>query len=307
MVIAAVSKILLASSRTLRCFSVDSPLTEEARQVVCRLPNLRDLWMVIEKDTQLPLVTLPNLTDLTIKYDHDSDWLRVFYGATFGKLAAVTFYCESEQIGGFLEAFRRVTLERSARNTLSTFRLYTSCSWNPNYSSLLQFTQLTILVIQSSCRGGCSSTVDDDVVTNLAQAMPRLRTLELGDPPCREIRTGVTVKGLVALANHCPNLCNLRVHFHVASLHIPLEASGMASGTVPTVLWRGCALTNLKVGEIPIPEETMSTVALTLSIIFPNIKEIDCVDDNWEEIVDAICITREIIDSQSKDRPLSTP
>jgi hypothetical protein len=165
MVTAAVSRMVLASSRdALRCFHVDSPLTEEAREVIHKIPDLRELSVIIERDTSLPSLMLPNLTNLTITYDRDGDWSPMFHGATLGKLEAVEFHSGSEQISDFLETFERIALAAFAHNTISRFRLYTSCSWNPNYSSLLTFTQLTELIIEFSCSGGCSSRVDDDII-----------------------------------------------------------------------------------------------------------------------------------------------
>ena len=151
--------------------------------MIYKLPSLRELSVVIEKNTSLPSVVLPNLTELFITYDNCSDWLQVFRGATFGKLKGVSFRSGSEQLGDFLEAFKQVALAASIQNTLSEFYLDTSCSWNPNYSSLLPFTQLTVLMIWIPCNVSCSSTVDDDIITNIARAMPRLETLHLGGSP----------------------------------------------------------------------------------------------------------------------------
>jgi len=305
---AAVSAMLLASNRNaLRRFRVRSPLTEEAREVVYTLPNLCTLWAVINRDTPLPLVVLPNLTNLTITYEHDNDWLRLFHGATLGPLEAITFHSESEQIGDFLEAFERVALAASVQNTLSTFRLRTPCSWNPNYPSLHQFTQMTDLVIEFSCDDGCSSTVDDDVIMNLARSMPKLKNLELGDPPCHEIPIGVTAKGLVVLAHHCPDLFSLCIHFQVSSLTAPPTVPGMAPTAGSAVPRRSCALRHLEVGEIPVPEESVLMVALTLAQIFPHIVGIGCGDGNWFKVVDAIRLSRRIIDCSSKEHPLSAP
>jgi len=305
---AAVSAMLLTTNRnTLRRFRVDSSLTEEAREVVYTLPNLRAFWAVIRRDTPLPSVILPNLTDLTITYEQDSDWLQLFRGATLGPLVAVTFHSESEQIGDLLEAFERVALAASVQNTLSTFILYTSCSWNPNYPSLHQFTRMTRLIIEFSCNDGCSSTVDDDVIMNLARAMPKLKILKLGNPPCHEISTGVTTRGLVVLAHHCPDLFSLRVHFRVASLEVPPTVSGMAPNAGSGVPRRICALKVLEVGEIPVPEESELIVALTLAQIFPHISNVDCEDENWFTVVAAIVVSKKKIDRSSKEHPLSAP
>jgi len=304
---AAISGMLLSSNPySLRSVRVDSPLTEGALEVICKLPELRDLWLVIERDTPLPVVVLPNLINLVIKYDHGRDWLQVFHGATLGKLETVAFHSGSEQIGDFLEEFKRVALATSTQNTLSEFYLYTSCSWNPSYSSLLPFTQLTFLLVESSCDDGCSSAVDDNIIVDLARAMPKLKSLELGDAPCSEIPTGVTAKGLIALAHHCPDLSTLRVHFQVDSLSDPPAIDGVTSNASSATPQTGSALWNLEVGRIPLPDESVSTVAATLALIFPRIKCIDYFYTNWQKVMDSISISRKIINYSSKNTPLYT-
>ena len=272
MITTAVSETLLANNpNTLRSVYVDSPLTEEAREVISKLPNLRELSMTIEGGTSLPSMVLPNLTRLIVKYDRDGDCLQIFHGATFGKLEVVAFISELEQNSNFLEAFERVALAASVQNTLTQFSLYTSRSWHPNYSSLLPFTQLTTMTIEFPCDNHCSSRVDDDIIINLSRAIPKLEILRLGDPPCSEIPIGVTVKGLMFLANHCPDLSELQIHFQVASLSAPLDDHGMPSNVRSTALRRDCSLRDLMVGQIPIPEESVSVVTLTLARIFPNL------------------------------------
>ena len=276
MIVVAVSGMLIANNRgTLQSVHVDSPLTEEASKVISEFPNLRELSVTIERDIPFPSMVLPNLMRLIVKYDRDCDWLSMFCGATFGKLEAVTFRPESGQIGNFLEAFEVVALAASLQNTLSEFHLYTLYSWNSNYTSLLPFTQLTDITIGSRCNDGCSSGVDDDVIVNIARAMPKLKILRLGDSPCREIPIGVTVEGLVALTNLCPDLYSLRIHFQVASLsalpaiHEPIPNVG------PIVLRRDCILRDLDVGEIFMREGSVSMVAQTLARIFPRLEFID--------------------------------
>jgi len=290
MITAAVSGIpLVANGNTFQTFRVDSPLTQEASEVLYKLPSLRYLSVIVERETSLPSASLPNLIELTITCNNKEDWLRIFHGATFGKLKSVTFYLQSKQPGDFLGAFERAALSSSVQNTLSKFCLSTSYSWNTNYSSLLQFTQMVDLDIRFSCRYGCSSRVDDDIIISLSRAMPKLETLTLGDLPCGQITTGVTTKGLIALARHCPNLYSLRVHFRVASLSDPPAIHGVVPNAGPAASWTDCALEVLCVGKTPMPEGSELVIALTLLRIFPRL---DCIvsDDNedWNEVEDAI-------------------
>jgi len=309
MITAAVSGMILASNRnTLRSVKIDSPLTEEACEVTCKLPNLRDLWVVVERGTSLPPLVLPNLTHLDIRYNHDSGRLQMPHEATLGKLESIIIRSSSEHIGNFLEVFGESALAASAYNTLSRFLFLTTRPWMPNYRSLLPFTQLRYLVIESSCDSGCSSNVDDDIIATLARAMPKLEILQLGSPPCRDIPTGATAKGLVVLAHHCPNLYTLRVHFQVASLCTSPATVEVAPNTASTSMRRVCALTQLEVGKIPVPEESVLVVALTLIIIFPHLRCVYSSDiENWEKVEDALRLARQIVDFSSKEHCFCAP
>jgi len=293
MITAAVSGMLLATNRnTLQKFHVDSPLTEEASEVIYKLPNLCGLSVVIERGTSLPPASLPNLTKIAIECEDEGDWPQLFRRATFGKLESVAFYPRCKKIGDFLETFEKVALSSSIQNTLSRFHAFTSCSWNPNYSSLLSFTQLVDLIVGFPCHDGCSSRVNDDIVIDLSRAMPKLRALRLGDDPCREFAIGATAKGLMALALHCPDLLYLCIHFQVASLGAPLASSEIGYNTEPTGSQKGCALKELTVGEIPVPEGSFFPVALPLLQIFPRIEAIHSTDEKWGKIMSTIRFSR---------------
>ena len=231
----------------------------------------------------------------------------MFRGATLENSEVVTLSSGSEQIGDPLGAFERAALAASVQNTLLEFSLLTERSWTPNYSSLHPFTRLIDLTIGFHCGDVCSSRVDDDVVMNLARAMPKLRTLQLGHEPCREIPTGVTVKGLVVLAHHCLDLTALRLHFQVYSLSDPPTFTEVNCTAAPTTPRRECALRELEVGEIPMPEESVLVVALTLARIFPHIEYIECIDENWEKVMNAICTSREITDYSGREHPPCPP
>ena len=292
----AVSEMLLACNRdSLKVFSVDCPLTEEAQEVVCQLPKLSKLSMVIQGQTRLPPVSLPNLTYIDLEYDDHLDWLQGFRGMALKKLESVHFHSESGKIGDFLGEFESVALTTSIKNTLSTFEFYASCTSDPNYSSLLSFKQLKILEIGFSCYDGCSSTVDDQVIITLAQAMPKLETLRLGGAPCGT-STGATIDGLIGPASRCPRLSALRVHFQAYNL---IDAATNAT-TVPSlngereVQREGCALTDLEVGDTPISPQSASTLVLILLHIFPHIRNVKYNNREWETVAETVKRFRQI-------------
>jgi hypothetical protein len=131
---AAVSEFLLTTNQNaIQYFHVDSPLTEEAREVVYKLPNLRELMGAVEGSTSLPIMVLPNLTEIDIEYDHSCDWLEGFRGATLGKLDSVIFRAKSEsaQVAGFLKAFESAGL--TTLTTLSAFWFHTPHPWSTRY------------------------------------------------------------------------------------------------------------------------------------------------------------------------------
>jgi len=306
MVAAAVSGMVLAINKnTLRFFCVDCPLTQEARKVICEVPTLSDLSVVIGSDTSLPLLVLPSLVNLTVTYSHGSDWLQGFRGAALGSLASVTINADCDSIGGFLEVFESVALTTSVSLTLSMFAFHTSHPWRPNYRSLLRFTQLQELIIDFSCDLDCSSTIDDDTIIDVARAMPKLELLHLGEAPC-QIPTGVTATGLAALAYYCPHLSALRVHFQADSLD-PRTIANVAYNDNPTIPRAGCALTDLKVGAIPVMEESALVVALTLLRIFPRLEYIEYSDEGWEEVAEAIELSKQLADASGKKFSLTPP
>ena len=289
MVTEAASEMLLACNRdTLKTFCVDSPLTEEAREVVYQLPRLSTLWTVIQASISLPTVALPNLTVIDVEYDDDAGWLRGFHGATLKKLKTTVFRFPSKsgEIGDFVGAFESVALAASAQNTLSEFLFFTPRSWNPKYSSLLSFNQLMKVEIQFSCdERGCSSTIDDDMIVSLARAMPKLQMLRLGTLPCAT-PTGVTVDGLIGLARLCPQLSRLRIHFQVASLvEATTTAASLSPSDGPLVRQQDCALTHLEVGRIPITEQSSSlAVTLVLLRIFPRLLHVVYTYVGWRQV-----------------------
>ena len=280
----AVSEMLLGCNQdTLKEFQVDSPLTEEARGVLYQLPKLSSLWAVVQGPTSLPPVALPNLTSIDVEHDDHLDWLRGFRGMALEKLERVYLRSESEQIGDILGAFEKAV---STSVTLSVFKFYTSRSWYPNYRALLRFTQLKKLEIEFHCDVFCTSTVDDDTIVSLARTMPKLEVLRLGGEPCGT-PTGVTIKGLVALACGCLHLSKLRIHFEMRDLEQVATTTRNPSpyGNRSAVRQGDCGLKYLDVGKIPIPGGSTQRVAVILLKIFPRLLNIKYSEMWWWDVV----------------------
>ena len=129
--------------------------------------------------------------------------------------------------------------------------------------------------------------MDDDIIINLLRAMLKLKTLGLGNDPSHQFITGVAAKGLVALAHHCPDLYLLRIHFQIDSLSAP-PSPEMTPDAGSAASWTDCALTESAVGERPTPEGSALTIGLTLLRIFPRIDSIEFVNEEWEEVGNAI-------------------
>ena len=303
----AVSEMLLACNRdSLECLLVDSPLNKVAREVVYRLPKLRHLWGIMQGPTSLPRVALPDLETIHVEWDSGRGWLEGFRGATIGELKAISFRPTSglARLDWFLEEFQGVALTLSIQTSLSELTLYTSQPWTPNYSSLLAFKRMTKLDIRFSCHGGCPSTVDDNIIVDLAKAMPELEKLLLGEDPCDSL-TGVTLKGLVALACHCVRLTELRVHLHarkLAEATTCIEPPCTSESAVITPR-ADCALAILRVGETLISRRMVSAVALTLLQVFPRLLDINYSDAQWLGVVETIKLFKRIgghVDRTSK-------
>jgi hypothetical protein len=303
MIVLAVSELVFNTEKNaLRSFYVDSPLTEEASEVICKRSSLRILQIVINGSNALPTMELPNLTNLRVGYYYGNDWLQGFRGASLGKLTSVEFFSESVPIDNFLGAFETVALTTSIPATLLTFEFHTKHPWRPSFRSLLPFIQLKNLTVESSCGLGCSSTIDDDTVTDLARALPKLETLQLGDHPC-ETPAGVTVKGLSALARYCPNLIDLVVHFQVATLDPPevpsLPSADDDESTIPQMTHS--ASLSLHVGQMCVPDGSDLMIALTLLRIFPRLEMIEYSDEGWEKISEALYRSKKLTRCLSKE------
>jgi hypothetical protein len=144
-------------------------------------------------------------------------------------------------------------------------------------------------MIEFSCHNGCSSRVDDDIIISLAWAMPKLEILRLGGAPCRNLN-GRHNQGTHRAGLGCLRLSKLRIHFEATSLVQAATGAGAPSpsGDGTAVRREDCGLTDLEVGNIPIPEGSTLKVAITLLQIFPHLLNIEYSEGKWQKVVETI-------------------
>ena len=238
-----------------------------------------------------------------IEIDVGYDWLQGLRTTTLGELSSITLF-GVDPPKGFLEAFESVAHATSIAGTLSSFLFFTTHGWELNYLSLLPFTRLKRLVVEFSCMCGCTSTVNDDIITDLAQGLPELEILRFGQFPCGE-PTGITAKGFAVLARHCPRLSCLSIHFQVASLSSS-DVPSVTSGDELAMPQEECALVELHVGYTYLPDESASMVIEALVCIFPRLKYIDSLGRNWRNAMDAMMDAKGFVD-RTRNCDFSTP
>ena len=119
----AVSGMFAIKGKALRKFDIDSPLTEEAWGVICRLPDLCGLQMDVSGSSSFPTLALPNLATTNVYFDRDRGWLQVFRETTLGKLTSITIHCRPSPVNDFLETFESAALTISIPTTLSKVRI----------------------------------------------------------------------------------------------------------------------------------------------------------------------------------------
>ena len=237
-------------------------------------------------------VTL-NIIEIDAGYGRDHGLLQALRAAPLGKLSSIILL-GMDSSKGFLEAFESVAHTTSIPATLSEFLFFTPHSWKPNYLSLLPFTQLRQLVIEFSCWPDCSSTVDDDVVADLARTLPKLEILRFGRAPCGE-PTGITAKGFAVLACHCPRLSCLSIHFQIANFSLS-DVPRVTSGGETSIPREECALTELHVGYTVLPDQSASMAIEILTCIFPHLEYIDYSHVSWRNAANEMMHVKRFVD-----------
>lgn len=122
---------------------------------------------------------------------------------------------------------------------------------------------------------GCMSfeEVNNAFIRELAKSLPRIQELDFGCPSCWGLPSRVTLDGLLAFCEFCPDLRGLGITFDASSEDSPLSSQGSRtrSSCNPRMKY-------MHVGHSRIRIDQVEAVAEFLAEIYPNLSELTC----WE-------------------------
>ncbi|KAF9650915.1 hypothetical protein BDM02DRAFT_3127417 [Thelephora ganbajun] len=302
----AISNLVLRTTATLRSIEVSSDLSDAAIRHVIRLPNLSDASVTfanLDRPAASRDAIFPSLRTLETRLDDKGGW-KYFMEDTMNLESIVLHSLAVLQPEEVVTAFGFL-INKGFHRTMHrlSFAVFEPCDLTPPVlAPLLNFGSLTRLSVTSPCDPTqCKSRLTNGALARLAEALPHLVELFLGDAPCASPARGITLAGLRPLSDHCTHLKTLQVHFsaHDVRLDIPDDALSNPSDQ-PPLGPNHCHLFQLVVGRLPISTSGKSPliVAYFLHQMFPRLSKILWVDRNspWKQV-------QEHVDMFQKYRP----
>ena len=291
-----ISYLVSRTTATLRSIEVSgSDLSDAAIRHIIQLPNLSDAsvrFTNLNVRAPSPDTSFPALRTLETGVDSKGGWMYVLEDTRNLESIVLTALRPDEvaDVFGFLinKYFHR-----------TVYRLFLAvlgpCDLTlPLLTPLFNFGSLTMLTVTSPCDPvQCKSRLTDSALAQLAEALPQLVELFLGDVPCNSPAREVTLAGLLSLSVHCVHLKILQVHFSTLDIptDIPDDVLSDSSNQVP-LSPSHCRLSQLVVGSLPTPTFGRSPliIAYTLYQTFPRLSKILYANGGspWKEVQEHI-------------------
>ena len=159
-----------------------------------------------------------------------------------------------------------------------------------SFSSTVQmFRNLARLNVPYCCfpngEDRCTFKLNDDNVTELVTALPRLKDIILGRP-CSENTCATTVACLLSISVRCVELQGLTIHFNTTKVVDDLKNISEGPRFRELRSLPRCTLWRLKVFQIPLALDEPGFEAVTVGMvnIFPSLKRCEGFDEGWREL-----------------------
>jgi len=259
----SLSSVVLRCGPSLTEFISPNPLSDAAINHLIHLPHLRT-WHTKHPPPNysalsLPLV-FPPLREFMLGEGAAPGWLSLF-----------------KRLGDRVSSTRDTTPLSGVRESLESLNIvdFPALIVDSSFTSIIQtFRNLVHLRVMVACRDGqCDFKLNNDDVTELAMALPRLNSLFLGYP-CDKNTCATTVACLLLISVHCIRLQSLEIHFNTTNIDSDLKNISEDPQFQELRSLQKCALSCLDVQGIPltVDESEYETVARGMTVIFPNLE-----------------------------------
>ena len=238
------------------------PLSDAAVNHVTQLPHLRT-WGVEGPppncSASSPQFAFPSLTDLGLGEASTPGWLSLFQ------------HLEA-RVSVRQDAVTPLSKMKKSLRVLSVETPSSAPTINISFiSAIRMFRNLVDLDVGATCRDGqCTFKLNNDDVTELSVALPRLERLHLGTP-CSENTCATTTTCLLLISIHCPGMNDLAIHFNTTNIvgdlkNISVDPRFQELHSLPR-----CQLWYLDVSNMPLvlDESDFQTVVDGMRGIFP--------------------------------------
>ena len=206
----AFSSLVLRCGPSLTKFFSPTSLSDAAMDHLIRLPHLHTCLTTSPppsySTSPLPL-TFPPLVKLTLKEGTMRGWLSFF-----------------ERMEHGASTVQSVTPLSEVKESLTDLSIedHPGTVTDVSFATTIQiFRNLVDLRADFACLNGsdfeCTFKLNNDNITDLAMALPRLRELLLGRP-CSKNTCSTTVACLLPISIHCIELQSLQVHFNTTNI-----------------------------------------------------------------------------------------
>ena len=277
----SLSSIVLRCGPSLVKFSSPIPLSDTAINHLIHLPSLRT-WHIKHPPPSYsaspsPLV-FPPLTEFIVGDGTGRGWISLL-----------------ERLGDHTSSAQGTTPLSRVRKSLKSLTIgnFPDSVIDISLASVIRtFRNLAHLNVVFDCLDDrCVFKLNDDNVTEIATALPRLESLLLGYP-CGNNTCATTVVCLLQISTRCPRLQSLEIHFNTTNIVDDLNNISEDPRFEELRLLRKCAVSCLDVNDmtLPIEESDFETVANGMMDIFPELERCD----GWEEFSWQIAELREM-------------
>jgi len=275
----ALSSVVLRCGPSLTSFVSSVPMSDAAINHLLQLPHLRT-WSTRDPPPTYSVSTLPPafppLVRFTLWDGVARGWLSLF--KRLEDRAPTTQGPTS--LSKVRESLKYLSIENH-RGTVTDISL----------TSIIQgFRNLVYLHVNAYCNdtengGKCTFKLNNDNVTELAMALPRLECLCLGRP-CPGNTCATTVACLLPISVHCTKLARLEVHLNTTNIVDDLKEILEGPRFQKLRSLPRCTLPCLDVWRTPLTsdESGFGIMANGIIDIFPSLELCRGLDQTWSEL-----------------------